>query len=496
LKTLFLKDTNLIYFDFLINFDFLKFLDISDNLEYYNSDAIEYSYPLLYLQISNTSTSNLKISFSSKSHIDISHNNLEFINDNFEASLIYLDMSYNQFRFFLTHDIEVRYFLDKCRFLNYINIAQSLTRSISNKIIFFSKFLEVGIFSSNFLNSFSKFCQPCPYQYDCSEVLPSIDFKCRLRVLLFDSNDIKSILYTDLNELENLEILNLDNNQIDFIEKNSFSKLIKLETLILSRNSLKSDLIDLFDELKSLKFLNLSSNSIEYVSRYLFNQLQKLETLDLSYNRIQLLESFSFFKLISLKLLHLNDNSNVLQIHNETFIQLESIQNIHISNSILNEQTRGKFPDLFKYKNGLETKIVLKRHLYKSLFILSKYTNYDCDLTLFFIRNNVHYNFKSETEIYDYFSECSQMRIKNVYQNSNISSFDRNSRIFTNIIFYFFNFTLMFIVFLAIVCLFVVLEEKRINDEKVVNLKKTNFAIQNKVSQAVLNVKRVNKFMK
>jgi len=352
--------------------------------------------------------------------------------------------------------------------------------------------LEVGIFSGNFLNSISKFCQPCPYQFDCSEELQSIGFKCLLRVLIFDSNSLKRILYTDLNELENLEILDLDNNQIDFIEKNSFSKLIKLEKLILSRNSLKKiDSIYLFDGLQSLKFLNLSSNSIEFVSSYLFNQLQKLETLDLSFNRIQVLESYSFHKLINLKNLHLNDNAKDIQIRNKSFIQLDLIQNIHISKSILNEQTIEIILDLFKYKNSLETKIVLSRHLYKSLFLLSNYTQYDCDLTLFFIRNNVHYNFKTETEIFDNFNECSQMGIKNVSQISNISSFvNRNSTIFSNVFFYLFCLTLIFIAFIAIICLFVTLEEKRINDEAVaINAKR------NKIRKAVIKFVRVNKFI-
>jgi hypothetical protein len=213
----------------------------------------------------------------------------------------------------------------------------------------------------------------------------------------------------------------------------------------------------IFNPLVNLKLLNLSSNLMEFVSSYLFNQLKKLETLDLSFNRLQLVESYSFYKLINLENLHLNDNANDIQIHNESFIQLDLIQNIHLSKTILNDLTIEIFLDLFKYKNSLETKIVLERHLYKSLFLLSKYTKYDCDLTLFFIRNNVHYNFKSETEIYDYFNECSQMRIKNVSSNSNSNTRSlsyRHEKIFSNIFFYMFYSTLACIMLFGVICFF------------------------------------------
>ena len=318
--------------------------------------------------------------------------------------------------------------------------------------------------NENNLTSFPIFCQYCDITSpSCIKYLNAINFDCKLRVLRFDSNNLREIFYKDLSELENLEILNLDNNLISYIEASSFLKLKKLDTLILSRNSINSFAsIDTFDSLTELKLLNLSWNRIEFVSSRFFNQLFKLETLDLSFNSINLFETESFFKLTNLRNLHINDNAIEIQIENETFIQLDAIQNIYLSASILNEKTNGIFIDLFKHKNSLAAKWVLKRHLYKSLFLIGTYLDYDCNMTLFFVENNVHYNFKSESNIFDYFSQCSQMSIKN--SSSSITNDDlfnrRDKKIFSNILFYMFYLTLLFILFMGVTCLFVVEKKK------------------------------------
>ena len=108
---------------------------------------------------------------------------------------------------------------------------------------------------------------------------------------------------------------------------------------------------------------------------------------------------------------------------------LDSIQNIFISKSILNnnkeEENVHKFLSLFeeKTKRQLIKRNVLGISFLKSLFLTSKYdsqSKYDCNLTLFFIRKNVHFNFKTETEIFDYFNQCSLISIKNTTLNDSI----------------------------------------------------------------------------
>ena len=110
--------------------------------------------------------------------------------------------------------------------LKYLDITKCMTKSISNKLFYFNKILEIGFFSGNNLTLFPKFCQFC-YSLDCEEI-SNINLECKLKQLKFDLNNLKKLLYADLSELINLEYLNLEGNSISSIEINSFSNLNKL----------------------------------------------------------------------------------------------------------------------------------------------------------------------------------------------------------------------------------------------------------------------------
>ena len=208
--------------------------------------------------------------------------------------------------------------------------------------------------------------------------------------------------------------------------------------------------------MSSLKYLNLSSNQIELIQSHLFKDLFKLETLDLSLNRIRLIQSFGLNQLLNLRNLHLyeNDDDFFSIESNTSMFHLDSIQNIFISKSILNnnreEENVHKFLSLFeeKTKRQLIKRNVLGISFFKSLFLTSKYSKYDCNLTLFFIRKNVHFNFKTETEIFDYFSQCSLISIKNTTLNDSLVK-DRNSLIFKDFGVYFFWLYLLFVLLLG-----------------------------------------------
>ncbi len=282
----------------------------------------------------------------------------------------------------------------------------------------------------------------------------NIEVVCKLKELKFDSNNLEKIFFFNLREMANLEYLNLENNSISTIELHSFSDLIKLETLILSLNNLTNfNETFIFSPLSSLKFLNLSSNQIEIIQSNLFDSLFKLETLDLSWNRIRFIHSFAFNDLLSLRNLYLEENDQNLIIQSNTsFSRLDSIQNIFLSKSILNDENVKIFLSLFLQKTKSQTnKNVLGISFYKSLFLISKYTKYDCNLTLYFISKNVHFNFKTETEIFDYFNECSLLTIKKMtLLDNSLSKSTRNYLIFTDFGVYFFWSYLIYVAFLAI----------------------------------------------
>jgi len=402
------------------NFPKLTDLDLSNNYLYGSSNNKFLSNELRVLKLSNVSLQkidyfpNLKL----LGYLDLSYNNLSTLTFGY-TKVFYLDISFNNIKsLYGAIESVFRHLMDNAAFLRHFNLANSLNSVLKDNVFYFNKQLEIVFFTGNNLNIFPKFCQFCSSDSCQSNLL--LNNECRLRQLYFDSNNLKTLLFEDLHALDNLELFNLDNNSLSFIEDNSLSNLIKLEVLILSRNKLSSENLNsmLFSKLSNLKLLNLSSNLIESVATHVFSQLYKLETVDLSFNKICIFYEFSLNNLISLRNLHLNHNNKTILLQPKSFFNLESIQNVFISQSILARQNKESdmknsiFINLFKTKNLKFSKSVLKRAYFKSLFLISTYDTYDCELSLFFMRNNVHFNFKTEKDIFDYFNECSQIVIK------------------------------------------------------------------------------------
>jgi hypothetical protein len=181
--------------------------------------------------------------------------------------------------------------------------------------------------------------------------------------------------------------------------------------LILSNNKIKNLNKDLLKPLGSVKSINVSSNLIEKVDSNLLNNLKKLEVIDLSRNKIYEMHEYSFYKLNSLKSLYIYENSPNMTIENGTFYELNSIESIYLSKTIINSQTSSIFINLFKQKNkNLNTKILNVTYL-KSLNLIS-FDETDCNLTLYFIRENVHFNLRTEIDWFQYVSDCEDDEIK------------------------------------------------------------------------------------
>jgi len=464
LKKLYLKEANLNDFDFLllVNQSLLEELDLSGNREFGKSvHFFNYFRNFKILKLSNTSlfaAKGIDKLFIDLIYLDLSYNSLR----SYDLQLVFLehlDLSFNSIEYLFESNLnEIKYFMQTHPFLKSLYLIKSFTLAYSQVVLYFNKNLERIFLTGNSLDNFPKFCQFCD-EGACSKS-NIINFDCRLITLNFDSNSLTKIMFEDLMGLNNLEYLNLENNRISFIETNSFSNLINLKTLILSRNQIvfKNKTNYLFDNLSNLKLLNLSYNKIEFISAYFFFQLYKLETLDLSLNRIYQIENYSFYKLSNLKSLYLNENSADILIEKEAFVESESIQNIFISkNALVNEkngEVRQIFVDLFELKNSRFSKKSLNRSYFKSLFLTSSYLNetYDCNLTLLFIEKNVHFNFKTEKEIFDYFNECSHLTLKNI-SSFRIDNLDKTTLLFSNFLVYPFYLYLLFVYFISMLLL-------------------------------------------
>ena len=162
----------------------------------------------------------------------------------------------------------------------------------------------------------------------------------------------------------------------------------------------------------------MSSNSIEVAERNLFSYLKKLEVVDLSRNKIYAIQENSFYKLNNLKFLYIFENSPNMTINNRSFYELNSIESIHLSKSILNGYTNLIFIDLLKQKNKNKDRKKINIIYLKSLNLIS-YNEIDCNLTWYFIRENVHFNLRTENDWYQYISNCEddEIQIKDKFSN-------------------------------------------------------------------------------
>ena len=448
-----LKETSLHNFDFLNTLTALSYIDLSNNLMCGSFlKNFRFFQKINHLKISNVSIFSYKKLHTSLGitevklvHLDLSYNNLkQYYYETFITHMDTLDLSFNDFHYLFTEDTIITHFAESYVKMTVINMASSISASLSHKILYFNKNLEYASLSNNYLQSLPRFCQTCLY-YNC-EKLDEYDFECKLKTLYFNSNNLKMLSNRDLLSLTNLEYLNMENNSISFIESRAFSYLGNLEILILSHNklSLFNESHVIFNFMDNLKFINLSSNSIEVISSFLFSDLLKLEVIDLSFNKIYKIENYSFNKLTSLRDLHLNNDLS-LELETNCFIELDTIQNIYISKQSLNDRTNSIFGDLFTHvnRNPLRKN---ERTYFRSLSLSTEYKQYDCELTIYFIRHNIHLNLKDEIQIYDYFAACSQLTVMNKLPSENlISAFKRNETIFTNTFFLFIWFLILLI---------------------------------------------------
>ena len=98
---------------------------------------------------------------------------------------------------------------------------------------------------------------------------------------------------------------------------------ILLRELDLSKNKIESIQKDDLEKLNLLKYLILSDNNIRYIETNTFDDLKQLIKLDLSKNKIKFIEKGHFNKLDELKYLLLSDNQ-ISHIETDTFVDLKN----------------------------------------------------------------------------------------------------------------------------------------------------------------------------
>ena len=156
-------------------------------------------------------------------------------------------------------------------------------------------------------------------------------------------------------ERSSMEILNLGNNNIYFIDQLAFQYVVKLN---LNDNHIHGICFGMFATLNIIREIILSRNRVNVISRDCFRNISSLKLLDLSSNNISDLHNHAFIGLPNLKTLAMRDNL-LTSLGNSSFIGLVSLRTLildlnHIHHiSVFTFQCLPKLKRLYLQKNML-----------------------------------------------------------------------------------------------------------------------------------------------
>ncbi|XP_060524638.1 toll-like receptor Tollo [Cylas formicarius] len=154
---------------------------------------------------------------------------------------------------------------------------------------------------------------------------------------LYLHNNSLSVLAPGLLEgLDQLRVLDLSNNELTsrWVNRDTFSGLVRLVILNLSNNQLSRIDGNLFHDLYTLQMLNLEHNIITTIAEGAFQELKNLHGLTLSHNKIVRIESYHFGGMYALNQL-LIDSNEIEYIHPKAFENVTNLQDLGLNGNLL-----------------------------------------------------------------------------------------------------------------------------------------------------------------
>ncbi|XP_076170370.1 toll-like receptor Tollo [Ptiloglossa arizonensis] len=159
-----------------------------------------------------------------------------------------------------------------------------------------------------------------------------------LRELILSNNSLAVLAPGLLDNLDKLQVLDLSSNELTnrWVNRDTFSRLVRLVILDLSFNGLTRIDAHVFKGLFSLQRLKLEHNEIETLSDGCFGSLTNLDSLTLSHNRIARFDPGHTVGLATLGQLFLDVNK-LRTMHRHVFDNLTGLQDLSLSGNYLTE---------------------------------------------------------------------------------------------------------------------------------------------------------------
>lgn len=411
------------YFSYLQN---LRTLDLSFNKLEFISNYIfgEFSKPkleFLYLNSNNLKDLQFLNQLKSVLYLNLANNSISFFKKEHFKNLIYLDVLilennpikhidsnafiYNEYLreiyikniSFSILDVNLNLLIPKE--VRILNIAENkfINSKLSNPMKYLEKLTISGLNFSSINLSISEL-ENCREFYSSNTLLDSLDtlikkipYPAKITKLVLSFNYISKIILIHFYQMINLEILDLRNNLINFIEKATFRKCINLKNLYLQNNRIKEIYFNIFGWNK-LEIFDLRNNSdnISIVTNESLDVLIISVSLDLSYNNMENLNVNLNWKidLKSLIYYYLNNN-RIKELNLDNFINFKDLAWLNLNSNKISFIQNITFRDLVKLEKLelAENELTyLEKETFENLFSL-KYLNLSSNFIEYFDKN-------------------------------------------------------------------------------------------------------------
>ena len=166
----------------------------------------------------------------------------------------------------------------------------------------------------------------------------------KLEVLGLSDNFITEIHRDSFRDLSSLKNLNLEYNKLKKIKADSFKDLAVLEVLHLKKNVISELPLGIFADLKNIKHIYLGSNRLFKLTRgSLFDWPGSLEVLDLQHNALENLKAGTFVNSPKYKLLLNNNYISNIEVGSFNLPHLKYLQ---LGDNLLTVVDNGQFQNL------------------------------------------------------------------------------------------------------------------------------------------------------